>query len=74
MRARRRAEYEWWAHARIARHEGVPEGTIDEIRRGARPSLSDPLERTVYDFTAALVETGKVGPAVYPAVLPLLSE
>ena len=59
------AEYEWWAHAGIGRREGVSEETIDAIHRGERPSLSDPVERTAYDFTAALIETGKVGRAVY---------
>ena len=61
------AEYEWWAHARIGRREGVSEETIDAIRRGERPPLSDPVERAVYDFTAALLDTGKVDRATYDA-------
>ena len=61
------AEYEWWAHARIARREGVPEETIDAIRRGERPPLSDPVERVVYGFTAALIESGRVDRATYDA-------
>ena len=59
------AEYEWWAHARIGRREGVSEETIGAIRRGERPVLPDPVERVVYDFTAALLRTGKVGHALY---------
>lgn len=61
------AEYEWWAHARIGRREGVSDETIDAIRRGERPPLSDPLEVAVYEFTAALLETGGVDPAEYDA-------
>ena len=61
------AEYEWWAHARIGRREGVSDETIDAIHRGERPTLSDPLESAVYDFTAALLETGRVEPAAYDA-------
>ena len=61
------AEYEWWAHARIALREGVSEEVIDAIRRGERPPLPDPVEHAVYDFTAALLETGKVEPGVYDA-------
>ena len=62
------AEYEWWAHARIGRREGVSEEAIGAIRRGERPPLSDPVERAVYDFTAALLETGKVDRQRYDAV------
>ena len=61
------AEYEWWAHARIGRSEGVSDKTLDAIRRGERPTLSDPLEGAVYEFTAALIESGGVEPAVYDA-------
>ena len=61
------AEYEWWAHARIGRHEGVSEETIDAVRCGERPLLSDPVEQAAYDFTAALLETGRVDPALYDA-------
>ena len=63
--ARWMAEYEWWAHTRIARREGVSDETIDAIRRGGRPPLSDPVECAAYDFTSSLLDTGKVGPEVY---------
>lgn len=68
------AEYEWWAHARIGRREGVSEETIDAIRRGERPALSDPVERVVYDFTAALLDTGKVDRATYDAARARLGD
>lgn len=59
------AEYEWWAHARIARREGVSEEAIGAIRRGERPALPDPVERAVYDFTAALLRTGRLDYTLY---------
>ena len=59
------AEYEWWAHTPIGRREGVSDETIDAIHRGERPLLADPVERAAYDFTAALLETGRVDPALY---------
>ena len=68
------AEYEWWAHARIARREGVPEEAIGAIRRGARPALPDPVERAAYDFTAALLDTGKVDRARYDEACARLGE
>ena len=59
------AEYEWWAHARIGRREGMSEETVDAIRRGERPRLADPVEQAAYDFTAALLATGQVDAALY---------
>ena len=72
--ARWMAEYEWWAHSAIARREGVSGETIEAIRRGERPPLSDPVERAVHDFTAALVETGRVDPASYGAARARLGD
>ena len=31
-----KAEFEFWAHARVARAEGLPEAVIDALRRGRR--------------------------------------
>ena len=61
------AEYEWWAHVRVGRREGVSGETIDAIHRGERPVLADPVEQVAYDFTAALLETGRVDSALYDA-------
>ena len=61
------AEYEWWAHVRVGRREGVSDETIDAIHRGERPVLADPVEQVAYDFTAALLETGRVDSALYDA-------
>ena len=62
------AEFEWWAHVRIGRREGVSEETIDAIHRGERPLLADPVEQAAHDLTAALLETGRVDPALYDGV------
>ena len=61
------AEYEWWAHSKLGRREGVSDETIEAIHRGERPLLSDPAEQAAYDFTIALLETGRVDPASYDA-------
>ena len=68
------AEYEWWAHVRIGRREGVTGETIDAIRRGRRPVLADPVEQAAHDFTAALLETGGVDPALYDAARAQLGD
>ena len=56
------AEYEWWAHTRVGRREGVSDETIDAIHRGERPLLADPVEQAAYDFTAALLDDRPGGP------------
>ena len=68
------AEYEWWAHVRIGRREGVSEETIDAIRRGVRPRLADPVEQAAYDFTVALLDTGRVDPTLYDAARAQLGD
>jgi 4-carboxymuconolactone decarboxylase len=68
------AEYEWWAHSKIARREGVSGETIDAIHRGDRPSLTDPVDQAARDFTAALLETGRVDPELYDAARTQLGD
>ena len=68
------AEYEWWAHGRLGRRVGVSDETIDAIHRGERPPVSDPVEQTVYDVTAALLETGRVDPELYDAALARIGD
>ncbi|MYE19112.1 MAG: carboxymuconolactone decarboxylase family protein [Rhodospirillales bacterium] len=60
-----KAEFEWWAHAEIARQEGVPEETLTAILNGETPSLSDPVEQAAYDVAKALLKTGKVDDKTY---------
>ncbi len=59
------AEFEWWAHARIARREGVDEGALEAILVGERPSLADPVERIAYDLARSLLDSGRIEQAAY---------
>lgn len=68
------AEFEWWAHARIARREGVAEDTLSTLLRGECPELSNPIEQAICVFTSELVNTGKVGQAVYNSTRELLGD
>ena len=49
------ADYVLQAHIRGARDAGVPEAAIEAICKGADPKLTDPHERAVFRFAAALV-------------------
>jgi len=68
------AQFEWWAHERFARRAGIEDKIIETIRKRARPELSDPTDRAVYDFCTELIETRKVGDATYAAAVAALGE
>lgn len=63
--ARWRADYEWWAHARIARECGVAEAVIEAIRRREVPTLEDRDERLVHDFSRSLIDERQVPDTLY---------
>lgn len=72
--ARWRAEFEWWAHARLARERGVPEPVIDAIRLGEDPPFTADDERTVYQVASELTRAGQLSAAVYDAARTLLDD
>ena len=69
-----RADYEWWAHARIAAECGVEEEVIDAIRRREPPALQDPAERVVHDFARALLDQRRVPVGLYDRTAAALGE
>ena len=62
------AQFEWWAHARLATRAGVAEDVIAAIHEGQRPDFVSEDEAAVYDFACELLETRRVGDATYAAV------
>jgi 4-carboxymuconolactone decarboxylase len=68
------AEFEWWAHARMARQHGVPDAVVDAIERGEEPAFEADDERAVYAVAAQLVRTGHVDPDAYGAARRLLGD
>jgi 4-carboxymuconolactone decarboxylase len=44
------AQFEWWAHARLAREAGIADATIEAIRTRRTPDLTDAESRIVYRF------------------------
>src|SRR5437660_3512564 len=67
-----KAEFEWWAHARMAREHGVADEIVAAIERGQAPSFEADDEATVYAFARQLVTTGNVDDATYEKALGLL--
>jgi 4-carboxymuconolactone decarboxylase len=71
--ARWKAEFEWWAHSRMALQFGVSPEAIAAIAAGTPPSLPDD-ERTVHEVARQLVENGHVDDATYVAARNLLGD
>jgi len=69
-----RAEYEFWAHARIARKEGLPDHIIESIRCAKQPDFSDATESMIYRFVQELMKTRRVSDDLYQEAAQLLGE
>jgi 4-carboxymuconolactone decarboxylase len=54
-----KAEFEFWAHARAARAEGLPDSIIDALQAGTEVPYEDDLQRLVHSAAKDLVETGR---------------
>lgn len=68
------AQYEWYAHSKIARDEGLADSVIDAIGEKRVPDFSDPAEKTIYDFCTESLQTNQVSDAAYAAAIDLLGE
>jgi len=60
-----KAEFEWWAHVRLARESGVDDATVAAIGRGETPSFEADDEALVYAFVRQLVVGGGVDDATF---------
>jgi 4-carboxymuconolactone decarboxylase len=69
-----RAEFEWLAHARLAREAGVPDTVVDAIGRGEEPAFTAADERVVYAAVRELVTMGRLADASYASVHDLLGD
>ena len=54
-----KAEFEFWAHARVARTEGLPDYIIDALQAGTAIHFEDDLRHLVHTAAKDLVETGR---------------
>ena len=59
------AEYEWFAHKRIALEAGLDPEIAEAIRRRERPAFDDARQEVVYEFALALHEERRVPQALY---------
>ena len=66
-----RAEFEWFAHARLAAEAGVTAEVIDAIRVGRTPAFERDDERIVHAAARQLVSSGGLDDGVYGEVFAL---
>lgn len=69
-----RAQYEWWAHARIARECGVAQAVVEAIRRRERPELDDACERVVHECARALLDEKRIPDPLYEQAMARIGE
>jgi len=73
--ARWKAEFEWWAHARMAREFGVTDEVIDAIARGeSSPPFPNDDERVVHAIATQLGASGRIDAPTYEAGQTLLGD
>jgi 4-carboxymuconolactone decarboxylase len=62
------AQYEFYAHRRLAIEAGVAPVILDAIAAGARPRGLSADQAAIYEFATSLLETGQVSDAAFKAV------
>jgi 4-carboxymuconolactone decarboxylase len=68
------AQFEFWAHSRLARAAGLDEAIIEAISEGRRPASLADEERIVYDFCTELFRDRAVSDASFEAMVERFGE
>jgi len=68
------AQFEWYAHAPMAREGGLADAAIDAIAERRRPENLQADEQAVYDFACESLATGRVGDDTYRRATEALGE
>ncbi len=69
-----KAQYEFYAHARLARQAGLSAEIVEAIRTRATPPFTRETERVVYDFVTEYLETNRVAQANYTRAVDAFGE
>ena len=68
------ANFEWWAHARIAREVGLDGAMIDGVKTGVLPDNAAPEQRMIYAFAREVIEQNRVSDERYTAAVTMFGE
>ncbi len=69
-----KAQYEFYAHARLARQAGLSAEIVEAIRTRATPPFTREVERVIYDFVTEYLETNRVAQANYKRAVDAFGE
>lgn len=69
-----KAQFEFWAHARLAIDAGLDPAIVEAVRTGAEPPFGRDIERVVYDFVTEYLSTHRVAEATYRRAIEILGE
>jgi len=64
-----KAEFEFYAHAQLARKAGVEEPIIQALAAGKRPAFSNKDDEIVYDLCTEMLNTRHISDATYESAL-----
>jgi 4-carboxymuconolactone decarboxylase len=68
------AQYEWFAHHRLAMAGGLDPAIAEEVRQGRAPVNMKPDEQVIYDFTTELHDKHGVSDATYKRAVDAFDE
>jgi len=71
---RYRAQFEFWAHARLARQAGLPDDIVEAVRLGRAPKFRRDVERVVYDVVTEYFATNRVTDGTYRRAIDAIGE
>jgi 4-carboxymuconolactone decarboxylase len=69
-----KAQFEFWAHARLALEAGLPDDIIEAIATNAIPSFRNDAQRAVYTLVTEHFATNRVSDATYRLAIDELGE
>lgn len=69
-----RAEFEWWAHSRMAHEAGVSTDVTDAIRDGKEPVFDTVAAKTVYETARALNQNHRLSDDAFAHARQILGE
>jgi len=68
------AQYEWYAHKRLALQAGLKPDLVDAIAAGKRPAAMAPDESALYTFVTDLLDTRQVDDPTFRAAVAAFGE
>ncbi len=68
------SQFEWYAHAGLAKEAGHSDQTIAAIKAGTRPDFESDKEFMVFDYSRELIAKGRVSDDIHAKAVAVLSE